>query len=158
MIGFASAASASDGSGVSGNGEEMMMAAMHEAETDIDARFDGNEFDFKIETKFESGKTDVHALLKKVLHKLQLSKPEIAEALEVKDAGELDADVDDVDMEKKLEVKIDIDTEEGMSTVEAKLEFNGMADSKKEAVKAIFKKLSALTVHDIHDALELTME
>lgn len=155
IVGFARIASASDGSGVSSNGEPVVMAAALDSETKVDATLDGNEFDLKIDAKFESSKTDVHVLLMKVLKKLQLSPDEVAAALEVKNVGDIK---ENVDMAKMLNVKIDVDTAKGMSTAEATLELKGMAGSPEEAVAAISHELSALTVHDIHGALELTVK
>jgi hypothetical protein len=117
--------------------------------TKVKAEVVGNVTQAKVKVKFMSTVTEREILASEILNKLKLGKETISNLLEI-----------EIEEEKELKERLraEVKIKEGISKVKTKFEFTLDTTDRDEIIDGIYDKLSALTIEDITNVLEIEVE
>lgn len=117
---------------------------------EVKAEIIGNSTQVKVEVEFLSNETEIDPIAEEILKRMKLSRENITDLIEIEVEDEIE------DLEEKLEAEAEI--EKGISEVEAEFKFPLNVTNETEIIDGTHEKLSALTIDDILNVLEVEVE
>ena len=133
---------------VSEDGETRTIRVVQREKTEVEAKISGDFTQVRLKIKFDSDSTDVDVIAREIVDKLQLSKDEIADLLDIK--------IEDENRRERMEAEAEVEGD--ISEVEFDYRFPVDATEEDEIIDEISKKLSAVNIDDIKGELEFEMD